>query len=121
VGELEDRSVKLIARGTVPAVIFAANEITGADALFAVMRFGLEYVLLPPKLVTVSNTVYVPGTVYVCDGFWVVFHPPSPNDQAHADGELEEVSVKLTVKGTVPEVMFAVKEATGGTGLVTVM
>ncbi len=53
-------------------------------------------------------------------GFWSAELVPSPKFQTHAVGTLEEVSLKLTVTGTIPEVGAAVKLATG-TGTETVM
>jgi hypothetical protein len=72
-------------------------------------------------LLAVSETVYVPGVVYVWDGFSRVLHPPSPNDHAQTAGEFVEISVKFTVSGTAPTVIFAVNEAAGGEALFTVM
>jgi predicted ester cyclase len=39
----------------------------------------------------------------VCDGFWAVEFPPSPNDHDQLVGEPVEVSVKVTFNGAVPE------------------
>ena len=54
--------------------------------------------------------------MYVCEGFCVVDVAPLPKSHAHEVGEPVEVSVKFTVRGTVPDVGAAVKEATGAAG-----
>ena len=46
---------------------------------------------------------------------------PSPNDQSHDVGVLDEVSLNRTVKGTIPDVMSAVNDATGELTEVTVI
>lgn len=38
---------------------------------------------------------------------------PFPKFQLHAMGELEDVSVKVTVKGAIPDRVLALKEDTG--------
>jgi hypothetical protein len=67
-------------------------------------------------LVAVRVTVYVPGVVYICDGFWRVDEPPSPNVHVHAAGELLDASTNWTASGTGPEVIFDVNAANGGAG-----
>jgi hypothetical protein len=52
----------------------------------------LVTVLLPPSLVAVRVTVYVPAVEYVCTGFWSVDELPSPNDQTQEAGELVDRS-----------------------------
>jgi hypothetical protein len=42
-----------------------------------------------------------------------MFVYPSPKDQTHDVGELVEVSMNWTVRGVVPDVLIAEKEATG--------
>lgn len=39
--------------------------------------------------------------------------PPSPNDQAHEEGEFVDRSTNCTLRGTVPLVAFETKDATG--------
>ena len=52
----------------------------------------------------------------------VLFPVTFLNDQFHAVGVLEEVSVNFTVSGAVPDVVLTVNEATGGiAGAVTLM
>ena len=51
--------------------------------------------------------------VYVWVTFWSDEVSPSPRDHYHSVGEFVDVSVKLTVSGSGPEVQFAVKDATG--------
>jgi hypothetical protein len=72
-------------------------------------------------LVAVSTTVYVPGVVYWCVGFWEVDVPPSPNVQDHDVGEPLELSVNVTVRGAVPDVGEPVNDATGGGTELTVI
>ncbi len=64
-------------------------------------------------MVAVKLTVYVPTELYVWDGFLRVEVPVSPKFQ---DQEVDPVdrSVKLTVRGTPPEVGVAEKLAVGG-------
>jgi hypothetical protein len=79
-----------------------------------------ESVPAPAVLFAVRLTVYVPEAVYV----WVVFfaalsvvlnHRPSPNDQFHVEGAgvPDEVSLKLTVSGTVPDTGVPLNAMTG--------
>jgi hypothetical protein len=64
----------------------------------------------------------VPAEAYVHEGFSEVLVFPSPKIQLHDVGEFEEVSVKVTVSGTVPDVAEAEKEETGVvTAVFTVM
>jgi hypothetical protein len=70
----------------------------------------------PEPLAAVSVTVYTPGVVKVCDGFWAPDVPPSPKVQAQLVGLPVEVSVSWTVSGTVPDVVLAVKEDVGAGG-----
>ena len=68
---------------------------------------------LPAAFVAVSETVYVPAAVYVCDGFSSIEVLPSPNVHDHVVGEFVEASRNVTVKGIVPVVDEAEKAATG--------
>jgi hypothetical protein len=53
-------------------------------------------------------TVYEPGVIYTCSGFFEAFrlvlnHVPSPNDQFHREGKPPvELSENRTVSGAVP-------------------
>ena len=68
----------------------------------------------PAALETVRLTVYVPGLSKVWEGFELVAVDPSPKSHCHFDGELVEVSLKLTFSGALPEVGVAVNDAVGG-------
>ncbi len=59
--------------------------------------------VVPPLSVTVSVAVYVPGVVYVCDGFCAVDVSPSPKSQFHEYGVVPPLAlpVKLTEFPTV--------------------
>ncbi len=46
---------------------------------------------------------------------------PSPNVHVQEVGELVEVSLNTTVRGTVPEVILEVKETTGADTALTVI
>ena len=46
--------------------------------------------------------------------------PPSSKVQTHEVGELVDVSVNVTVSGLIPEVVLAVKLATGATALTVI-
>jgi len=74
--------------------------------------------LLPALFPAVRFTVYVPALGKGCVAFAnvgvVVFiHVPSPNDQFHEVGVFVDVSLNCTQSGAVPEVLLAVKRATG--------
>jgi hypothetical protein len=71
----------------------------------------------PPALVAFRLTVNVPVLAYVWTGFRTVAltRDPSPNVQFHEVGVLVELSVNITVNGTVPDVGTPVNDATGAT------
>ncbi len=103
-------------RGVFPDVGFPEKSATSGEA--AVMKFVRTNELLPPALRTVRFTEYIPGVVYVCDGFLnveVFPAPVSPNVQLHPVGVPVEVSVKTTMSGENPEVGAPIKLAVGGT------
>jgi hypothetical protein len=52
--------------------------------------------------------------MYVCTGLCAVDVEPSPKFHAQAVGALEDVSVKVTISGAIPDVGIVVKLATGG-------
>jgi len=55
---------------------------TGGWFAGVTVTFCEAVVLCAPWLsVTCSVTVFVPPAAYVCDGFWTVDVPPSPNVQ----------------------------------------
>ncbi len=100
--------------------VFGVIPVTVGAGLVTVIYPTRVAVLLPPALVAVRLTVYVPAVVYWCEGFWSADEPVSPKFHAHEVGLLAEVSVNVTVSGAVPDVGVPVKLATGG-GVVTVM
>jgi hypothetical protein len=62
---------------------------------------------------TVRETVYVPITLYVCDGFCAVLVVPSPKSQSHEAGLFVERSEKFTVSVSMPVVAEPLKSAMG--------
>jgi hypothetical protein len=92
--------------------------IVGLEEIYAV----LAKELLPPALVAVRFTVYIPAFAYRCTGFWrvefVVF--PSPKFHSQDVGVFVEVSVKLTTSGKAPDVGVPVKPATGARGFAVI-
>jgi hypothetical protein len=72
-------------------------------------------VFAPPALLAVSETVYVPGAMYVWTGFWTVAFStlPSPKVHCHTVGTFADVSVKVTARGAVPVVGVPVNDVTG--------
>jgi hypothetical protein len=115
VGAFVEVSVKLTVNGAVPDAVDLVNEATGATAAVTVCVAEL----LPSALVAVSTTLNVPAPVYWWDGFWVVAVAPSPKSQLHDVGVFAEVSVKLTVNGTAPDVALFVNDANGAASTVT--
>ena len=69
--------------------------------------------MLPPELAAVNVTEYVPAELKTCVGFRSMDVPPSPKFHAQLVGLFVEVSVNVAMKGIVPEVGVAVKDATG--------
>jgi hypothetical protein len=69
---------------------------------------------------TVRFTVYEPGVIYTCSGFFNAFrlvlnHVPSPNDQFQREGNPPvELSENRTVSGAVPFSVDAIKSSTRG-------
>lgn len=57
---------------------------------------------LPPSLLTVSETLYSPGVVYVWVGLVSVEVSPSPKDQRYDEGSPVDRSVNPTVSGGTP-------------------
>jgi hypothetical protein len=114
VGELIEESTNWMVSGAVPEVTVDRNDATGIVATpLATIQSALVTVLLPPALVAVMVTVYVPAVEYVCTGFWSEDVVPSPNDQIHDAGEFVDRSTNWTPKGTVPVVTFGMNAATG--------
>jgi hypothetical protein len=113
VGELVEESVNFTVNGSVPVVTFDIKEATGADTLLTVIKSVFVTVWLPAVFVAVSETVYVPASEYVCDGFSSEAVLPSPNVHDQEVGELLDASMNATVSGTVPDVGVALKAATG--------
>ena len=62
----------------------------------------MVFVSEPPGPVTVSFIVYFPGLEKVCDGLCSVLLEPSPKSQDYFEMVPLDLSVKLTVRGTVP-------------------
>jgi hypothetical protein len=92
----------------------ATKEVMGGEPAFVtVMKAGMVVVLLPAVFVAPSDTEYDPTELNVYTGFWSVDVPPSPKVQYHPVGVLLEVSVNWTIRGRIPEVTLAVKDATG--------
>ncbi len=80
------------------------------------MVMTVETAEAPRSSVTVSVALYVPGSVYVCDGLRLeLLVPPSPKSQAklNVPSESAAVPLKFTVSGPVPDVTFDVAEAVG--------
>jgi len=73
----------------------------------------LIFISEPNALLAVSETVYEPPVLYVCEGFGCVLVPPSPKPHSHVVGLLALWSLKLTVKGASPLVFSAEKSETG--------
>ena len=69
--------------------------------------------LLPTGLFTVKLTVYFAALLYICTGFRSVELVPSPKYHFHEVGDSVLLSVKLTLSGSFPEVVYAEKAATG--------
>lgn len=61
---------------------------------------------------TMSVTVYVPGMLYVVDGFCTLENCPLPKSHVQELGLPVERSLKLTGNGPQPETTFAEKSAT---------
>jgi hypothetical protein len=76
-----------------------------------VIYLALVSVLLPRRLFTVKLTVYFPVLLYTCTGFFSAEVFPSPKIHVHEAGDPVLLSVKLTLKGTDPEVGDAEKAA----------
>jgi hypothetical protein len=111
-------SVKDTTSGAVPDSGDAMNDDTGADpvggaAVTVIVRVAVDPA--PAALDAVSVTVCVPAA-NVCDGFCTVDVPPSPKAHAQAVGASDEVSVKATVNGAVPDSGDAVNDDTGTDG-----
>ena len=68
---------------------------------------------LPVGPATSNVTVYTPGSVYVWVGCWCVDVILSPNSQDQVSMSDADVSVKVTVKGAVPEYGSKVNWASG--------
>ena len=68
---------------------------------------------LPSRLETVSDTLYVPGSLNMCDGFCSDEVVPSKS-QVQVCGKLVLLSVKVTVRGAQPDSTLGVNAATGG-------
>lgn len=64
-------------------------------------------------MVAVRLTVYVPGTVYWCEGFLAVEVLVSPKFHAHEVGVFVDRSVKATLTGAVPLKGVPENSATG--------
>jgi hypothetical protein len=73
---------------------------------------------LTVPLVALRVTEYFPAAEYVWTGFCVAEVVPSPKSHFQDVGPPPELSVNLTVKGALPEVVLALKLAstTGTTG-----
>ena len=117
VGLFVEASVNVTASGVRPDVGTPENSATGATvAAVTVMKPVLVLVVLPARLVAVSETVKTPGLEYAKDGLCAILEFPSPNDQSQEVGEFVDVSVNCTVNGATPEVGTPVNSATGTTG-----
>jgi hypothetical protein len=121
-GEFVDVSVNKTVRGASPVVgvtvKFATGGYTGA---LTVIRSVIERVSLPPVLMTVKLTVYVPGFWYWWEGFCVVEVPPSPKVHFQEVGASDDVSMNRMMRGAVPPWGVAVKFAFGAEGVATRM
>jgi hypothetical protein len=91
-----------------------ADCVVCGDTLIVVLRASVE-----PSRPTTRVTRYDPGLVYMCEGCRVPEVPPSPKVQDHEVGEPDDVSVKSTSRGAVPDEGCAVKDALSS-GAVTV-
>src|SRR5665647_1030314 len=74
----------------------------------------IAFELLPPAFVTTRVTVYFFAVVNLWDTLAVVAVPPSPKVHFLEDTVPVLLSVKVTVNGCGPDVLLAVKAATGG-------
>jgi hypothetical protein len=82
-------------------------------ALLTVIVLVVEFDPLVFVAVKVTVKLVFALTVYVCDGFCDVDDVLSPKFHNHEVGEFVLVSVNETVSGLVPDVGFAVNDATG--------
>jgi hypothetical protein len=73
----------------------------------------IVFVLLPPEPVTVNATVYVPAAEYTWLGFCALLVVPSPNVHPYVVMVPVDVLVKFIASGATPDVVLAVKLATG--------
>ena len=106
-------SVNCTERGVEPEVGVAVKEAVGVIGE-TFTHVVCVLVLLPAIFEAVRFTDQFP-TPKVCVAFWTIEVFPSPNTQYQEVGEFNEVSLNCTASGTTPEVVLAVKEATGGT------
>jgi hypothetical protein len=104
-------SVKLILSGTDPE--FEEAEKVASREFETAMKAVLVNALLPFSLLAVNVTEYSPVLLYVCTGFLSVELFPSPKVHFHELGNPVLWSVKLTVRGTFPEIGDAEKLVAG--------
>lgn len=104
-------SIKLTLRGADPEVGIA--EKAAPSEFETAIYFVFVNELLPFALLAVNVTVYNPVLLYVYVGFFSVEFPPSPKVHLHEFGDPVLWSVKLTVRGTFPEVEDAEKLVAG--------
>jgi hypothetical protein len=98
-----------------PEVGEPENAATGLCIVTVTYR-DLVTVLLPAAFEAVKVTVYVPAWLYVCTGFFSFELVPSPKSQFHEVGVFVLLSVKLTLRGILPEVLLPESAATGTLG-----
>jgi hypothetical protein len=98
-------SVKPIVRGALPEIGEAEKLVTGVfGEPVTVIKPDFVNSLLPFALLDFNVTGNIPVLLYVCTGFFSIEELPSPKLHFHEFGDPVLWSVKLTVKGTLPDV-----------------